>query len=287
MLPEIHPGEKNVIGTCMRQAYYRFNGEPQADFSEYTQWIFFSGKSLEQGLVDNWKEMGILLANNIKFYSSEWMVSGEFDAVVKHPDKPNEKLLVEIKTYYGYEATKLICGNPKKGISGEPKDAHLLQVLIYMYLHQHIFSESRLVYLDRTCKDNAEFKIELHKEGDKTYPVINGVVKRRFYVEQIFERFKILKDYIEKKTLPPREFEKEYSVQRVEREFAAKNISPTKYKKWTDKKEIIGDWNCRYCNYSDKCWSNNPDVEEKKEVTSDKKSDITISPTMIQTFIVD
>lgn len=250
----IEDGEKKIIGNCLRASYYRYKGGfTGSAFSSYTQWIFLTGKAVESELIDKWKEMGIWVDNNIKFRSVEHHISGEIDVVIRDP-QTGELILVECKTYYGYEATKELCGNPKKGIVGQPKDQNLLQILIYLYLHQHIFARGKLIYIDKTCKDHAEFDITLSKEGDNTYPIINGVVKRRFSVEQILERYQKLEDHVDTNILPDRDFELVYSTDKIEKLFAEKKISKTKYEKWQKKGTPIGDWNCNYCRYKIECY---------------------------------
>lgn len=130
-----------------------------------------------------------------------------------------------------------------------------MQILIYLDLHKHIFNYGKLVYVDKeACDNQVEFNISLTKEGENTYPVINGVTNRRFSVEQIYERYDEVKDFIDKKELPPRDFELSYSKEKIEREFAAGNISKTKYTKWSTKGIPIGDWNCSYCKYRGECY---------------------------------
>jgi hypothetical protein len=257
-----HPGEKNIIGTCMRAAYFRYSGAFQGDpSSDYLNWTAMSGKAWEEKLIETWKEMGLFVGNNIKFRSKEHHISGELDAVIYDPENPGDMLLIECKTYYGYDATKELKGffnrKTKFSIPGKPKDAHLLQILIYLHLHEHIFSKGKLIYIDRTCKDNVEFNISLVKEGDNTYPVINGVVSRRFSMEQIYERYAKLKEFVDAKKLPPRDYDLNFSTEKIEREFAAGNISKTKYEEWQKKKTTrIMDWNCSYCRYRTECEKN-------------------------------
>lgn len=257
----VSPGkEKEVIGNCMRASYYRYKGGfTGTAFTSYTQWIFLTGRAVEAELIDKWKEMGIWVDNNIKFRSVEHHISGEIDVVVRDP-QTGELILVECKTYYGYEATKEICGNPKKGILGKPKDSNLLQILIYLYLHQHIFARGKLIYIDKTCKDHAEFEITLSKEDGKTYPVINGIVQRRFAIEQILDRYKMLRISVIEDDIPDRDFELVYSAKKIEKLFAAKEISKTKYEKWQKKGIPIGDWNCNYCRYKIECWGLDKDA---------------------------
>ncbi len=265
------PGkDKEVIGSCMRAAYYRYKGGfTGTAFTSYTQWIFLTGKAVEAELIDKWKEMGIWVDNNIKFRSVEHHISGEIDVVLKEP-QTGELILVECKTYYGYEATKEICGNPKKGILGKPKDSNLLQILIYLYLHRHIFARAKLIYIDKTCKDHAEFDITLSEEGNKTYPVINGITQRRFAVEEILERFKKLKIHTEINEIPDRDFELVYSSDKIEKLFAAKEISKTKYEKWQKKGVPIGDWNCAYCRYKVECYGLDKDIDTTDSDDSDE-----------------
>lgn len=253
-LPATAKDPAKVIGTCMRAAWYRYMGEFKGQaFSAYTHWIFLTGKSVEEGLTENWKQMGIWVDNNIKFRSKEHHVSGEIDCVVRDP-ATGDLILVEAKTYYGYEATKEICGNPKKGIPGQPKDSNLLQILIYLYLHKHIFTRGKLLYIDKVCQNNAEFDIQLSEENGRTYPVVNGIVQRRFAVEDIFARYNKLSLYVSEKEIPARDFELEYSAQKISDLWDKKEIAKTRYEAWKTKGTPIGDWNCRYCRYKEECY---------------------------------
>lgn len=248
------PHGEQVIGTCRRAAYYRYVGGFVGDpYSAYTHWVFLTGKSVENQLIEVWKQMGIWMDNNIKFRSKEQHISGEIDVVLR--DGKGKPFIVECKTYAGYEAAKSLKGNPKYGKLGQPKDAHLLQVLIYLDLNKHIFEYAILVYVDKESKNNAEFHIKLSKEGNFTYPVVNGMVQRRFSVEDIYARFNTLRDFIEKKVLPPRDFQLEYTEKQIEQKFEAGLLSKTKYEEWKKKGKKPGDWNCGWCKYRKECYN--------------------------------
>lgn len=247
-----------VVGSCLRANYFRSaGGFVPSPYSSYSQWIFFTGKAVEESLVEHWKQMGIWVDNNIKFRSPQYKISGELDVVLLDPET-EELILVEVKTYYGYQATKELMGNPYKNIAGQPKDQNLLQILIYLFLHQHIFKRGKLIYIEKVCKNHIEFDISLVKEGDNTYPVINGIVKRRFSIEQVLERYKELEKYLDNKELPERDFELSYSSEKIEQLFKDKEISKTKYEKWKKKGVPIGDWNCAYCNFKSVCYDIDP-----------------------------
>lgn len=262
-------GTPNVIGTCQRAAWYRNKaiGIP-APYSAYTHWIFNMGKSVEISLIELWKQMGIWVDNSIRFYNKEYNISGELDCIVYDPEtmKP---CLTEIKTYSGYEATKHIVGN--KSQQGAPKDEHLLQILVYLALHKHIFTYGKLIYLDKTSTSgNAEFDIAIVTEGNNTYPTINGVVNRRFSIEQIFERYKKLAANIANNTLPDRDYEIEYSIEKIQRLYSQKEISKSKYLLWQKGKAKPGAWQCRYCGFSEQCW-NKPKQQQEEDEEDDKE----------------
>lgn len=252
-----HPGEPNVIGNCGRATYYRYSGEFKGEpYSDKSLFIFMIGKAVEQELIETWKQMGLLIDSNVKFNSKEHFVSGEIDAVVTDIYDKDHPVAVELKTYHGYQAAKDLVGNPKKGIVGKPKDAHLLQILIYLHLHPHIFNYGKLIYIDKeACNNQVEFNISLTKEGDNTYPVINGIVSRRFSIEQVYERYAKLKEAIDTKTLPPRDFELKFSAAKIEREWEAGNIAKTRYEAYKSKGIPIGDWNCSFCRYKNECYN--------------------------------
>jgi hypothetical protein len=79
-------GETRVAGTCLRAVYYRYMGTfPRGTTSPYTQWIFALGKAVENILVEQWKEMGIWVANNVEFYWPEYNIKGELDCIIHEP----------------------------------------------------------------------------------------------------------------------------------------------------------------------------------------------------------
>ncbi len=253
-LEEKYPGEPNVLGACMRANYYRYVGGFKGDpYTPYSYWTFATGNAYENHLRELWKQMGLWIDNSVKFRSKEKHISGEMDVVLIDP-VTEKTICVELKSYQGYDAAKNLKGNPRYGLVGKPKDPHLMQIMIYLDLHQHIFEYGKLIYIDKVCKDNVEFTISLHKEGENTYPIINDTISRRFSVEQIYERFEKLRGFIENKIIPPRDFELQYSPEKIEREFEAGNIGKTKYALWQKKGVKPGDFNCHYCKYKTTCW---------------------------------
>jgi CRISPR/Cas system-associated exonuclease Cas4 (RecB family) len=242
-----------VSGSCLRKSFFRATGREGAEgYDAYMQWIFALGKAVEKILVEEWKQMGILVANNIRFYDAEHNISGEVDVIVR--DHKGNNVCIEAKSFYGYYAEKEICGNYKK--QGRPKDSHLLQLLVYLYKCRDHFPYGKLMYKARDSDKRAEFDVKLHDvEGGLTRFSVNGVLDYRFTIEDIFSRYKLLDDHVKSMTIPENDFELVWDAEKVERKFQLGEVGKTKYNNWKSKKEKLGDWQCRYCNYTKVCFT--------------------------------
>ena len=107
-------GRKICRGKCMRAAYYRALGYKETDpTSEDTMAKAKAGKWLENGIVEQAKEMGIWVANSVKFFDDKSFVSGEIDLIVKSLED-ERKIGYEIKTYYWYFSKSNIEGSSVK-----------------------------------------------------------------------------------------------------------------------------------------------------------------------------
>ena len=257
-------GDKRVEGTCLRAAWLRVTGwaekEGQVLKTEpYGEWIFALGKAVEIILVEQWKQMGIWVANNVKFFDQKHNISGEIDCVLQLPE--SKPFLVEVKSFYGYAATKQLCGN--KSTHPSPKTSQLLQTLIYVDQFKEYFDYAKMIYYARDSANRAEFDISLIEDASKPdrgilhRPTIDGVVDSRFYLEDIYDRFDLLNQYIIANEMPPCDFEREYSAETVEKLHKQGEIAKTTYEKWQKKpnQNPIGDWRCRsYCKYRDFCY---------------------------------
>lgn len=248
-------GIQRTEGGCHREIYYKnYLSGVGAKSTPYQEWIFALGKAVEQILVEQYKQMGILVANNMKFQDVEKHLSGEIDVVVRDPET-NELIVAEIKSFFSYNATRDICGNTR--VKGSPKVSQLLQTLIYvdMGMKYNLFSKGKMVYYARDSGSRNEFNIELAKDGKATRPVIDGVIDYRFTMEDIYERYNILWEHLQNKTLPPRDYEFCYSPQKIEQLNTIGDIGKTAYidYKKSPTKCPIGDWKCRYCAFPMQC----------------------------------
>jgi hypothetical protein len=250
-------GDNVVMGKCMRAAFFRLSHEFEGrSHDARTEYIFLQGKRVEESLVEIWKQMGVWVDNNIKFLDEENGISGELDAILVEPS--GQLYGVEVKSFYGYNAEKEILGN--KYHKGFPKMDHLLQTLVYLNFFQRDLPYFRIVYFDRGGAQRTTFKVELHQEGNIVYPKIDGEIIRTFTIGDILARYRELKQHVDSNTVPPNDFELQYSDESIEDFFQKGKVGKTKYEKWKKNKlapyEYIGDWQCSYCQYKETCWSN-------------------------------
>ena len=247
-------GMKRVEGTCLRQAYWRVNGEKGSAPNVHSEWIFALGKSAENILIEQWKQMGIWVDNNIKFFDEKHNVSGEIDALLIEPET-GRLYAAECKTFYGYYATKEICGSAKQ--EGRPKTSHLMQLLIYIDIGKryNLLEYGKLIYYARDSAKRAEFDIDIIDDNGLKRPTINGVIDYRFTIEEIFDRFDELGSFIKNKEIPPRDYQWKWNDEKIEKLKLLGEISKTAYENWqkNPSRNFLGDWNCAYCPFLEKC----------------------------------
>lgn len=245
-------GIKRVGGACLRRCYYRYTSSAKPDPSTpYSEWIFALGKAVEEILVEQWKQMGIWVANNLKFFDKKRNISGEIDLVLSEPD--GTLFGVEVKSFYGYQATRDLIGNKK--VKPAPKTSQLMQTLIYVDQCKDL-EYFKMVYYARDSANRTEFDITLVQDGEHKRPCINGDIDYRFTMDDIYDRYEILMEYVKSNEPPPRDFELVWDAEKVEKRRAIGEVAKTTYEKWkkNPKKNPIGDWQCRYCPFAGECW---------------------------------
>ena len=249
------------IGKCLRASFYEKTGEAVTNpVSDRVTLMGYMGTMIEDGLIDLTKNAGIWEANNVKFEYQG--VSGEIDIAIRPLNREvnppvEEEYIVECKSCSGYHINKQVFGyNEGRGenrtyVKGRPKDPHLLQAAIYAEVGKRKgFKGAIILYVSRDEADLAEFLITVDEEG-KIF--INGDLDPRFRIQDIFTRFSLLKNYIETKELPDRDYKPEYTDAEVEALFASKSISKTAYENHKNRKDLYCDSECNYCPFKLKC----------------------------------
>ena len=208
------------------------------------------GKIIEQLEIGLYKELGIWIDNNVKFYNEQHNISGELDCLIS--TKESKQLIgVEIKTGYGYQFQRKVLGTPTR--KGQPKLNHLLQVMLYA---DHFKIPFRMIYIDRGNAQRAEFNITLNTDG--TANIDDRKLNNGISIPRCLARFKEVEEHVENGTLPRRDFQLKYSQERVEFLYDSKRLTKTQRKEFERNKKIdMGDWNCSYCSYKDYCWKGN------------------------------
>ncbi|MCK5292820.1 MAG: hypothetical protein KAR39_12495 [Thermoplasmata archaeon] len=304
-LPHFYPSEARqiceetgeVIGHCLRASYYRLIGIERTDPpNARAYYIFMLGNLVEAFLIERWKEMGIWEQDNVAFYDREYNVSGKIDCFIRsvfvkrdgvyrmRPRNQSPIIGVEVKSFYGYYATKEIMGNQSQ--DGRPKTNQLLQAFYYAerYSHRGI-PGFKMAYLARDSVQRREFNVvptvtSVGGEVQRTRPRVDGKIFGNISIEAIRESYRLLDQALRADTLPARDYIRAYDKATVEAKYAADGVSKSKYDAWTRArkpcdpnvrrmhKDSIGDWQCSYCNYQQHCWVDNDEAGE--EITLDQ-----------------
>jgi hypothetical protein len=276
--PALYPSEASVeyirdgmrvcSGKCMREAWYRnIGGIIPAKPKPGLMMKAHLGKWDEIGTINKWKEMGLWVANNTKFFQPTLVLSGELDAILKDPE--TGKLIgYECKTFYNFGANKEICGAKRDMIPGRPKDAHFLQAIVYRWEFRNTLDDYRLYYLERGDGHRVEFRVGFDTAQDGTHPVwweqvpgkywnhfSEGKVVQPFTIEDIHKRYQTLIHHVKTKTIPPRDYNKYLTDEQVEWRWEHGEVSKTSYEAWqkSPSKNPIEDYHCGYCSYSEQC----------------------------------
>ena len=261
--PHLYPSESSVVdiegnvhGACLRNVFYRLTHTIKTNPpSARSMYIFAYGNMLEAYLIEQLKQMGLWYDDHIKWYNPEFKVSGEVDVVLRHPEEPDMLIGAEIKSFYGYDATKEIMGNRKA--AGFPKLDHLLQTMNYADWFKETFQGFKMIYLARDNPTNRkQFDIQLHRqighpdgqEQTLIYPVVDGQFYPKITLNGIYDRYREIWDYYDQRELPPRDYKlfytKEEMEQRINLGLVAKTNKEGFQKKPDDMKFRKADWRC-------------------------------------------
>lgn len=259
------------IGACLRMNYYRCLGYEKSDKdSVWSQYVFAGGNIWEDWVTEQLKQAGPWLANSVKFVDTQRYISGEIDIIVQDPDDFS-KHIVEVKTFYGYEAKKRIVGNSK--VKPSPKDPNLLQAMIYNDQFSDQIDGTCLVYFARDDHSRQQFNIKLVEIDGRRYPEISTkwrgsnykYVDKRISIEGIYERYETLLEHLQKKELPPADYKHNYTKEEIEQMYEAGDLSKTAYTNYQSnpEKNPCGYFMCqKYCGYRTQCAQDKAELGE-------------------------
>lgn len=291
-------GLELVKGSCLRQQYYSRKGFPvTGTIDARIDRIRDMGNLISEMFVDDSKKAGIYLADEISFYDEENNISGRIDLIVKDPlacpetlkrPTPEQIAVIEIKSIGGYYNVK----GPIKATRDtplRPKVEHLMQLMIYAnhYMKWGV-AKFVLLYVNR---ENLEYQIHNVSINEHGQPVVvnNSGIETWTHITMkgILDRYKELSVYLTADELPPRDYTQQWDNPRIMKEYHAGNFGKTdgavieravKSNSHENEAPILnkGDWECRYCDFADLCWSDNPETKviETDEPVEFKMEDI-------------
>jgi CRISPR/Cas system-associated exonuclease Cas4 (RecB family) len=271
--PGLYPSEASVKyltedmkeiteGTCLRASYYRVKGyKSERAFDPNLKMKAELGKKAELSVIERVKEMGIYIANAVKFFAPKFIVSGELDIIIKDPVS-EELIIEEIKSFYGHYANRQICGAKRPPIPGAPKIDHYLQAITYHNEYKNEIPRARIYYIERGDGHRVEFEIGIDNNGKCWYQQVPGPYwnyfsdKRIYYsfrYQDIEKRFEDLVGYLKRDELPPKDYFNEIPNDQVEYLNSIGYLKKTAYDAWVKKGTPIHDWHCSYCHYRGQC----------------------------------
>lgn len=254
----------NVIGSCLRNSFWKKTGEEQTNpVDDAVVAMGYMGTKIEDGLIDIFKNQGIYENNNVKWQA--YGVSGEVDIIIRVPNDINpaedDFYIVECKSCSGYYINKEVYGYyegrgaNRSYVRGKPKDKHLLQSALYAYVgREKGFKGTIIFYVSRDESKVTDFLITVDEQGQI---FIDGDLETRFTVQDILDRYEILRTAIGDGELPDRDFKPEYTDAEVEALYRDKKISKTAHDNHKKGKTLYRDSECNYCEYQIKCLNQN------------------------------
>jgi len=258
-------GYSEIIGRCLREVYWKWLDEPETNTpSAVVERKFMLGNIAEKAEIEIIKRAGIFVDDHVKFVDEYLGTSGEVDAVINLPKLGLVGL--EIKSVWGYQGTTGVIQSTKK-TPFFPKGSHLLQVMCYLH---HFTEENRIkipifkiLYIDRGSGESAEHTLRL-LEG---HPVINGEIWKEVSIDKIKARIDEFYGYLQRKELPPRDFDYEYNHTKIEI-MAENNLLNKEQEKLRSRRKHVpvADFQCRYCSFLTKCRGCGGDLRFKDQV---------------------
>lgn len=287
-----------VVGKCRRQAFYRYAydsyhfsekydnykelaetiSELKIPASEYTRWIWRAGELYEEYCIDLAKESGVFLGTQISVYIPKLNVSGKIDLIVLNPEEKTYHI-VEVKSVYGFNANSVMGtdASHKKGILGEPRDSHLMQLGIYQwwYGNPKEWGPGILLYGARDTGRFAEYYVTVETAEDGfdyiyyqgNYPIVTEKINSGISMQNIMSNYKLILDALDSGQVPDRDYDLLYSDEKIDALYEAGQLTKTDTAQYEKRKKQIeegktklvkkvekGDWQCRLCDYKKVCY---------------------------------
>ena len=276
-------GGTQIIGACIREQWYRRKGFAPTE-TKNINWELaaIQGEYLHQMVVDLLNNNGITMgvqqmAVESSIYESLINLSGRIDYLAY--DHLNDEVIgVEIKSVGDYKSKKCL---------EYPDSTHILQAMLYLDHYQKHVPEEQIrpkkwfiLYVARGENWDLKGKKQLSPfvqlwdfyiqlEGEDKHAVVytpqGKTIEESLTIKGIWDRYDLLNRHDKDNTIPERDFELQYSEERLAGLYKLGLIEFKKDKepiaKWLSKgapegelNVIMGDAACKFCSYSQMCW---------------------------------
>jgi len=281
-----------VIGACHRQEWYRWFGYQATEQQDPEHTLTaITGDALHSMVVSLLRENVattnlVVLSAEQSFFDKVELISGRTDIFIK--DLTTSKLYgCDIKTVGDYKSGM---------VATQPDMAHILQCAIYLdqYNKSAALNSSEpvenwiILYLARSenyklkkyphgspFKFLWQFSIDLKEGYVRVTDQIGGQVHlREITMEGIYTRYRKLMDQIRAKSLPDRDYEYQYSEEKLTGLARTGKLNKEETKTVNEWLEAgaepgklgldKGDFQCRYCEFKSICYSATPLEAPKK-----------------------
>jgi hypothetical protein len=273
---------KRIIGECNRKLYYQSEKLGATDYGE-TEWDLSAKMGdkfheLAVDLIHNYGyRMGLqLIAKEQPYFDPVHNVSGRID-MIAYDLENKEPVGIEVKSVGEWKA---------KAVTEQPADEHILQAMLYLDWYDRYTSDSSqkitkwyIWYLARSeswalkGKEHGspftqmwDFYVTLDEGSPIVHSAKGSIKLDKFNVAGIYARQKALDEAKANRQLPDRDYELQYSEEKLATLYRLDLLEYKKDKepieKWLKKgakpgtlKVEMGDFNCKMCPYKSLCWN--------------------------------
>ncbi len=249
-------------GACARAIGYEYMDVPKTNpFKAETIYTFEMGNMIEAMYIEWFKQMGMFVSTQTRFYNDEFKISGKLDIILRETPGSDTLIGCEIKSSYsGYFTTAVITGRP--GMPPKPKEENLFQVMLYLDAFPTL-KYFTLLYLARDKFERTEYKIRLKTIDGDQYPEIKRAdgsiyVDMEFSMSRVWDRYKEIMANLKRGILPPRDYRPTMTREEMVADFEAGKIGKAKLAKFDKGELLTADWRCAYCSFKNICRNMQP-----------------------------
>lgn len=270
----LEDGRTKRVGSCLRQQFYYIAGVPETNASRVEDRVKAAyGNWIHDGLADLLKTSGIYIASEKRLYrpydeeTELPPVSGRCDIVVQDPTN-GLPVIVEIKSGNDsswYFKKEVLVGGSKEGEEARPKEDHVAQLLLYLdFYGQFGVEKGILLYAGRATGLFKQYIVRMTEDGSAFVQSDEiSEVWHHVNIHSVNKRWNTLLLHIQQNSLPPRDYEYQYSNETIVDMYENGELNKTdtatvkrKLKKGDLDGELLkkGDWQCSWCNFRDLCY---------------------------------